>query len=171
MKICISGLTGSGKTTLGRELAGDLGVAHVEHTYKSFTRGSSGLFAALRGMSAREIKDFDRSIVRMAEGRDCVVTTWYGPWIIKDATLRVWLYSDMKTRARRISERDGKGLAYCERYIKEKDKLTLEQYRRAYGKDFDYSMIDVQVNYGKVTREEAIALISMLALARSKRVS
>ena len=166
MKICISGLTGSGKTTLGDALAKELGIEHVKPTYKSATKTEDGLIRLLETASVRYIKDFDRDIVAMARGRDCVITTWHGPWIIRDATVRVWLLASLEERARRIAKRGGKDMAYCERHIKEKDRLTMAQYRRAYGKDFDLSVMDLQMNYERMEQNEAVAAISMLALSR-----
>ncbi len=63
MKICISGLTGTGKTTLGDELAKELGIEHIKPTYKSKVASDDELLRFLKNASKAYIKEFDDDII------------------------------------------------------------------------------------------------------------
>ncbi len=169
MKICISGLTGTGKTTLGDELAKELGIEHIKPTYKSKVASDDELLRFLKNASKAYIKEFDDDIINKSDGKDCIITTWHCPWIIKDATVRIWLVCGDKERIRREAKSRGKSIEYATKYVKMKDKLSLAQYKKAYGKEFDYSIIDLTINTEKVSRENVVALISMFALLREKK--
>ena len=169
MKICIAGLSASGKTTLAREIARELKIAHVQQTYKKHAKGDSELIKMTKSTSPKFIKDFDKEIIRKAKGKDCVVSTWYGPWIIRDATIRVWLDVSEKERIRRKAKEKGKSIAYVTKYVKARDKSTMEQYKRAYGKAMDFDIFDISLNTERMTMKEAVSIISMLALMRDTK--
>ncbi len=166
MKICIWGLTGSGKTRLGDELSKALSIDHVGPTYKSSAGNDAGLIKMLGKVTPKYIKDFDKGIVRQSRGRDCVITTWHAPWVVKDATLRVWLNVGEAERAKRISISKKESIRYATRYVREKDARSLAQYKRAYGREMDYSVFDMKLNYERVTIPEAVSIISMVARSR-----
>lgn len=169
MKICISGLTGSGKTTLGAAISDELGIRHISQSYKNAAVSDAKLLKMLENTTARYALEFDENIIKESKHIDCVITTWHCPWIIKDATLRIWLDSDEKNRAYRLSKEKKKSIKYCIKYIRKKDALTAAQYRRAYHKDFDLSAIDIRINSDAVSVSEAVSVISMLAMLRDKK--
>ncbi|MCW6160213.1 MAG: cytidylate kinase family protein [Candidatus Micrarchaeales archaeon] len=169
MKICIAGLSASGKTTLAREIARELKIAHVQQTYKRHVKSDSELIKMTKSTSPKFIKDFDREIASKARGKDCVISTWYGPWIISDATLRVWLNVSEKERIRRKAKEKRKSIAYMTEYVRARDRTTQEQYKRAYGKAMDFDVFDIMLNMERVTKKEAVSIISMLALMRDKK--
>ena len=92
MIICISGYTGSGKTTLGDALAKKMGIKHVGISHKTqfVSNPSDTLEFTKRNTSASFEKSFDELVVEEAHKQDCVVTSWLSPWFIKDASVRVW---------------------------------------------------------------------------------
>lgn len=169
MKICIAGLTGSGKTTLGDALAKELNIEHVKPTYKMHVKSDRELISMLKNITAKYVKDFDNDIIRNSKGKNCIITTWHGPWIIKDATLRVWLNAPEDERIRRIASSRKMSISQATKYIRAKDKLTLRQFKLAYKKDYDFSVIDITINHHKVSTKEAISIISMIALMRDKK--
>ena len=169
MKICIAGLSASGKTTLARKLAKELRIAHIQQTYKKHVHGDKELIKMTKSTTPAFIKEFDKEIIEKARGKDCVISTWYGPWIIKDATLRVWLNVSEKERVRRKAKEKGKSIAYMTKYVKSRDRSTMEQYRRAYGKAMDFEVFDISLNTEHMSMKEAVSIISMLALMRDKK--
>lgn len=169
MKICISGLSGSGKTAIGNRIAKELSIKNINPTYKSSVRNNAELIRFIGKSNAKFTKSFDRKVIEEANGRDCVITTWYGPWIIGDATLRVWLDLDESERVKRIAKRDNVSLEYARKYVKNKDRLTLRNYRAAYGKDYDFSVIDIRMNCAVVKEGEIISIISLLAIERDRK--
>ncbi len=169
MKICVAGLTASGKTTLGDDLAAKLRITHVDASYKKVTSGDSHLLRFLDEASGDYARRFDYDIIKAAEDRNCVVTTWHGPWIIKDATVRVWLETSETERVRRCAKAKGKSAAYARKYIREKDSKAIAHYRLAYGKEMDHSVFDIDINYDRMTKDEVLSIVSMLAMVRDGR--
>jgi len=168
IKICIAGLTASGKTTLGNALEKELGIEHINPSYKDTEKTTDELLNFLEHIKPKYIKSFDQKIIKLAKGKDCIISTWHGPWIIKDATIRVWLDVSEKERARRWAKAHNIGIKKAREIVRMKDELTKRQFRIAYKKDMDMSVFDLYINYEKITMLEAVAIISMLALARSK---
>jgi len=60
MKICIAGLSASGKTTLARKLAKELRIAHIQQTYKKHVHGDNELIKMTKSTSPKVHKEFDR---------------------------------------------------------------------------------------------------------------
>lgn len=166
MKICISGLSASGKTTVGRRLAKYLGIRHVSMSYKRDAKNNTELMEPLKNPKRGYARSFDKAVVSMAKG-DCVVTTWLSPWMVKNPTLNVRLYADPEERARRIMKREGTSHAKAVRYIKEKDHLTIAHFKKTYGIDVtDDSKFDMEINTGKISTEKAVAVIALAAMLK-----
>ncbi|MGC8649017.1 MAG: AAA family ATPase [Candidatus Micrarchaeia archaeon] len=168
IKICIAGLTASGKTTLGNTLEKELGIEHINPSYKDSEKTTDELIKFLENIKPKYVKSFDERIVKLAKGKDCIISTWHGPWIIKDATIRVWLDVSEGERARRWAKAHKISIAEARKIVHIKDELTKRQFKLAYKKDMDMTVFDLHINYEKVTMLEAVAIISMLAIARSK---
>ncbi len=169
MKICISGLTGSGKTVIGKRIAKELNIRHINPTYKSSVENDAELIKLIGRAGIRFTREFDRKVADESKGKDCVITTWYCPWTVGDADLRIWLDLDESKRVKRIMKRNRLSLQYAKKYVRNKDRLTLRNYRLAYGKDYDFSIIDIRINCAVVKEEEIVSIISLLAIERDKK--
>ncbi len=168
MIIVISGLTGSGKNTLGELLAKELGYKLVCPTFKDL--------AAKEGVSLMEFqkkaerdhgidKKFDALLSEQAKG-DCVVTTWLGPWVL-DADLRIKVFAPLQTRAARITKRDDMELAAAMDHVRERDESNRKRYKKVYGIDiYDDSRFDACLNSGIYSPERLLEIT--LALVKIK---
>ena len=157
MIIAISGLTGSGKNTLGELLAEELGYRLVSPTFKDL--------AAREGISLMEFqerakddpdidKKFDAALKEQCAAGDCVVTTWLGPWMV-DADLRIKLVAPVEVRADRIAKRDGMDLEEAVKHVKERDERNRERYKKLYGIDiYDESIFDAVLSAELHTPEQ-----------------
>jgi cytidylate kinase len=161
-------LTASGKTTLGNALEKKLNIKHIKSTYKSNVSNNEELIKFLRNISANYVKKFDKDIIRQSQGIDCIVSTWHGPWIIKDATLRVWIDVSEEERIRRWAKAHNIGIDKASKVVKLKDMLTKRQFKLAYKKERDMGVFDLRLNFEKITLQEAVNIISMIALSRTK---
>ncbi len=176
MRICISGLSASGKTTIGNALAKELGIMHITKvnikTYKRFVRENGGPGEASRKIraetsDARYAKDFDREVIELAKRNNCVVTTWLGPWTVKNATLRVWLNTGFEERARRRAVGKRISMRLAKKQMMEKDTVAIRNFKEVYDIDImDHSIFDIEINTEKFTRKEEVAMIAMLALGK-----
>ena len=66
MKICISGLTGSGKTTIAKILSKKLNYPLISSSYKNFTKDIVE-FTQKNINNKKLAKDFDKKIVELAK--------------------------------------------------------------------------------------------------------
>lgn len=170
MKICISGLTASGKTTVGARLAEYLGIKHIGVSYKRDVKSNAELMGVLKNSKPKYAKDFDAEVKAMARGADCVVTTWLSPWMIKDSTLNVRLYADEKERAGRVMKQQGISRAAAAKYVSDKDRLTIAHFKRIYKIDvMDDSKFDISINTGKLGTDKVAAIIALAAMLKEKK--
>jgi len=162
MIIAISGLTGSGKNTLGELLAKKLGYMLVCPTFKDL--------AAKEGISLMEfqkkaLKDpdidrkFDALLKEQAAKGNCVVTTWLGAWMV-NADIRIQVFAPLETRAKRIAERDGMTLTGAMKHVKARDDDNRKRYLKVYGIDiYDDSNFDACLNAGIYTPEKLLGIV------------
>ncbi len=169
MKICISGLTASGKTTLSEKISNELGVKHVQNSYKEYIKSHELMADFIDSADERFVRDFDRKTVN-ATSTDCVVSTWLGPWLVKDATLRAWLYAPDEIRAKRYAERHMIGLADARELIASTDSSAARGFKRVYGIDiYDQSIFDIQLNTSTTSIRECVSVLSLMVIEREKR--
>ncbi len=169
MIIAISGLTGSGKNTLGKLLSKELGYKLVCPTFKDIAKkeGISLMEFHKKAEKDPEIdKKFDAVLKEQATG-DCVVTTWLGPWMV-DADIRIKVFAPVQTRAERIAKRDGMALAEALSHVKARDDNNRKRYRKVYGIDIDNDDIfDACLNAGIYNPEKLLSIC--LAITKQRR--
>ncbi len=175
MKICIAGYASSGKTTVGEKLAKDLNIKLIGSSYKNAVDNDDRkLLDMLKKLIEEKDSgygnDFDKKIIAEAAKQDCVVTTWAGSWIIKDATLRVWLNASQKERAKRRAYLNGEPYRKTLSLIKEYDTITTKYLSGMYGIDFnDHSIFDLEINTERLGLDDICSIISLAALAIDKK--
>lgn len=174
MIICISGLTGCGKNTVGRLVAKKLALRMVEPTFKTIAEKSGVSLLEFQKQAEEKHsidKQFDAALLQEVGEGNCVVTTWLCPWIVKNATLRVWLYASPQERARRITKRDSMPLSEALTHIAERDMGNRKRYLDVYGIDiFDHSGFDLLVNTEKSRPEDSAKLIIEAAKKKTKGI-
>lgn len=171
LRICISGLSNSGKTSLGYLISKDLNIMNItKHTVGSFKKDEKEIRKSVIQTAEKKYANaFDKEVAELAEKNDCVVTTWLSPWIVKNPTIRVWLDASFEERASRCAESKNIGIEKAKAFIKEKDELTIKGFRDVYGIDInDHSDFDITINTEKLSKEESASVISMLALGKEK---
>ncbi len=170
IKICISGFTSTGKTTLGESVSLRLGIPHINNSYKDIVGNGDALINLQRNVDKKFAQKFDSNVLKQAKKGDCVVTTWLSPWLVKDATVRIWLDSDMGERIKRTAKREKITKAMARSYIMEKDRTNMRNFKRDYGIDImDHSIFDAVINSSRVSVDEITAIISIMALSKDKR--
>lgn len=179
MKIVITGLTGSGKSTLGRRLAKELGLKYVSggDLLKQIMAGERAMHAGWweteEGEKAmerrREQEEYDREVDRrlleIMEGEEnMLVDSWTISYLYKKGdAVKIYLKADAEERARRVSRRDGISVEEAMEAIKRKDKSSIELYKRLYDfrLDEDLTPFNLVLDTTKLDEEDAFNLVLM----------
>jgi len=170
MIICIAGLSGSGKNSVGNLVAEKLGLRVVNPTFKTLAKSAKMDLLDFHRKAEKEHKidtDFDARLIADASKGGCVVTTWLGPWMIKNADIRVWLYAPSSARAKRVAGRDGMPLADAARHIEERDESNRARYLEIYKIDiYDHSGFDLVINSERFMPGQSSAIIAQAAIEK-----
>jgi cytidylate kinase len=112
MRITVSGLPGSGTTSLSRYLAERTGFSMISagEVFRQLAQEHAMDLAAF-GRLAEEDPAFDKMIdarqKEIAAGRDNIIVEGrLSGWMVEEADLRIWLYAPISCRIKRIAFRD-----------------------------------------------------------------
>jgi cytidylate kinase len=148
--VCVCGLAGSGKSTLGRKLARRYGFKYysggdalkalaLDEGYRQIKRGWWESPEGMRFLQRRRRdSEFDRVIdaklLEFAREGNVVLDSWTMPWLL-DRGFKVWLEASPERRAKRIAKRDGLGFEEALKALRVKESRTRSIYRKLYGFD------------------------------------
>lgn len=142
MKVTISGLAGSGTSTVAEMLSEELGVDLIS-AGDVFRREAErrGMSLEEFGALASEDPEIDRTIderqSEVASRHDSLVLEGrLAGWMV-DADLKVWLRAPLEVRAQRVAERESKSLDEAVNQIEERGRCESERYEEHYGIDID----------------------------------
>ncbi|MBU0591603.1 cytidylate kinase family protein [Candidatus Micrarchaeota archaeon] len=173
MIIAISGLTGSGKNTIGALLSKKLKYKMICPTFKDLAK-KEGIDLMEFHMMAKNDHSIDRKfdeMLRQQAKGNCIVTTWLGPWIV-DADVRIKVYAPLNIRAERTAKRDGMKIDEATNHILKRDKINKERYMKVYGISIDEdSIFDACLNSGFYTPEELLKIVLVILKTRDKNGS
>jgi cytidylate kinase len=148
--IAFAGLTAAGKTTHAKRLAAELGYDYVSATdilLEILGIDESGdqiwfnrleEIQAVRGGDAVDIELEERLLALARTRQRTVFDTWALAWIGDDPLIRIWLESDLESRARKclVSQQTTRlGLDECRALIEEKDRFNRAIFRRRHSFD------------------------------------
>lgn len=163
--IAVSGPPGSGKSTIARRMASDLGLRYLS------TGAIFRSIAAEKGVSVVELSrlaerdpSIDLSVdMRMMEeaGRGgIVIDSHLAAWLIHDrASLLVYTKAPLIVRARRVAERDGISIEEALEEITSREYSQWRRFKRYYGVDVrDLGIFDIVIDTSRYSRDEAYML-------------
>jgi cytidylate kinase len=146
--VCISGMAGTGKSTLAKKLAkkyklryysgGDaLKALAANEGYDSSSRGwwesSEGLsFLEKREKNLKFDKAVDDKLLEYAQQGRVLLDSWTMPWLLKTG-FKIWLVASVEQRAERIAKRDKISIEEALDVLKEKEARTKIIYKKLYG--------------------------------------
>ena len=153
--ICISGMTGSGKSTVAKRLADKYGLGYFsggnalralaqEEGYASDVRGwwetSEGLnFLQQRMGNPAFDKKIDEKLLELAAEGNVVLDSWTMPWLLTKG-FKVWLEASPQVRAKRLVTRDSISIEEALKALNEKDERTRQIYKGLYGFDLGHDL-------------------------------
>ena len=168
MLITISGLPGSGKTTVARMVADAL---HLEHVYAGdiFRRQAEAEGLSLEEYARRAETDhsidrrLDEQMRSRAKSGNVVLEGRLAAFMADEAgvpALRIFLDAPEEVRAMRIADREGGDAAQRLRQTQAREASDARRYREIYGFDYhDPARYDVVLHTGGLSPEEVAAAI------------
>ncbi|MCL2172363.1 MAG: cytidylate kinase family protein [Candidatus Bathyarchaeota archaeon] len=153
--LCISGMAGTGKSTLSKKVAKKYNLrcysggdalkelakeAGYEVTGEGWWESSEGLtFLEQRVKDPQFDKEVDSKLLGYAKLGDVLLDSWTMPWLLKDG-FKIWLMASFDKRAARVAERDKMTFEQAFTVLKEKEAQTKAIYKKLYdfslGEDF-----------------------------------
>ena len=146
--ICISGMAGTGKSTLSKKLAekyhlryfsgGDvLKELAKQEGYDVSVQGwwesPEGLnFLNERVNDPKFDKAVDDKLLEYAQQGNVLLDSWTMPWLLKEG-FKIWLEASFEKRAARVAVRDAMTVSEAFEVLKEKEARTKAIYKSLYG--------------------------------------
>lgn len=174
--LCISGMAGTGKSTLSKKLAARYGLKYysggdalkalaAEEGYDTSSRGfwesPEGLkFLKRREEDSKFDKAVDEKLLELADKGNVLLDSWTMPWLVKSG-FKIWLLASMKKRAERVAKRDKFTVEEAMRMLKEKESKTMAIYKQLYGFNLgeDYKPFDLVFDTDNLDSEEVFQVL------------
>jgi CMP/dCMP kinase len=153
--ICVSGMTGSGKSTVAKKLAAKYGLDYFSGgnalkalaQEEGYTSDVTGWWETAEGLKFLEQRmgdsAFDRRIdeklLEMAKQGNVVLDSWTVPWLLKGG-FKIWLEASPNVRAKRVVTRDDISAEEALEALTKKDERTRQIYKKLYGFDLGHDL-------------------------------
>ena len=162
-RITVSGLPGSGTSTLCRRLSERTGLEHVNvgRIFRDLA-GELGISLAELGRRAEADVEIDRRLDermtrRARQAGGCLLEGRITGWMMHRQqlpALKVWVEADLDTRARRVAGRDRQGLGEATTAVLERERSERQRYALHYQIDLsDLSIYDLVVDSDRTDAE------------------
>jgi len=177
--ICISGMAGTGKSTLAKQLAKKYHLKYIsggdalkelaaEQGYNSAVNGwwesSEGLkFLEIRKTNPDFDKKVDQKLLEYADQGNVLLDSWTMPWLVKNG-FKIWLAASVERQAERIAKRDHMTVNDALKALKEKEANTKDIYKKLYGFNLstDFAPFDFILDTDNLTANEVFEILCMV---------
>ena len=146
--VCISGMAGTGKSTLAKKLAKKYNLRYFSGgdalkelaKDEGYDSSSRGWWESIEGLSFLEKREknleFDKAVddklLEYAREGRVLLDSWTMAWLLKTG-FKIWLVASVKQRAERIAKRDRIAVKKALQALKEKEARTKAIYKKLYG--------------------------------------
>jgi cytidylate kinase len=146
--VCISGMAGTGKSTLSKRLAKKYKLKYYSGgdalkelaKDQGYNSSSRGWWESPEGLSFLEKREenftFDKAVddklLDYAQQGHVLLDSWTMPWLLKTG-FKIWLVASVEKRSERIAKRDKIPIDEALRVLKEKEAKTKAIYKKLYG--------------------------------------
>ena len=176
MVICISGMAGTGKSTLSKKLA-------KKYTLKCYSGGdvlkelakaegydvsSQGWWESPKGLNFLKEREndpkFDRAVdaklLEYADQGNVLLDSWTMPWLLKDG-FKIWLLASIEKRAARVAKRDKITIGEAFKVLEEKEAKTKSIYQKLYGFVLgdDFAPFDLVLDTDNLSVDEVFGVL------------
>ena len=146
--ICISGMAGTGKSTLSKKLAKKYGLKcysggdALKELAKAegYNVSSEGWWESPEGLrflnervnDPKFDKAVDAKLLEYAQQGNVLLDSWTMPWLLNDG-FKIWLMASLEKRASRVAARDKMTIYEAFKVLEEKENRTKAIYKELYG--------------------------------------
>lgn len=146
--ICISGMAGTGKSTLSKKIAERYGLRYycggdaLKELAKQegYTVTDEGWWESVEGLKflKERVNDpkFDKAVDdKLLENAKCgnvLLDSWTMPWLLEGG-FKIWLAASIEKRANRVAQRDNMSVEEARKMLAEKEANTKKIYKSLYG--------------------------------------
>ncbi|MGD0071050.1 MAG: (d)CMP kinase [Candidatus Bathyarchaeia archaeon] len=174
--ICISGMAGTGKSTLSKKLA-------EKYNLKCYSGGDAlkelakaegydvscqGWWESLEGLNFLKERvidpKFDKAVdakfLEYAQQGNVLLDSWTMPWLLKEG-FKIWLMASIEKRATRVAERDKITVNEAFKVLEEKEAMTKAIYKKLYGFVLgeDFAPFDLVLDTDNLNAEEVFEVL------------
>ena len=170
MIITISGLHGTGKSTIGKLIAEKLGIQYYS-TGQAFRDLAQEMNMTLEEFTKYVEKNpnidhrLDDKINEIAQKGNVIIDSQLSGYILKEkADFKIFLICPLEIRVKRMAERDNTNYEEKLQETKLREKSELERFKKLYGIDLSNqkelkTIYDLIINTEELTITEIVALI------------
>jgi len=167
MRLTISGLPGSGTTTVAKLLSKELSLELIS-AGAVFRQMAAEKNLPLEQFSemAEANDDFDRVIderqrEEAMKTENAMVEGRLSGFIVPDADLKIWLKAPVEIRAKRITVREKITYDEALHAMKSRERSEYKRYKQFYGLNLDdLSIYDLVIESSRWNEEDIVAMIS-----------
>ena len=174
--ICISGMAGTGKSTLSKKLAekynlkfysgGDAlkELAKAEGydvSRQGWWESPEGLnFLNERITDPKFDKAVDAKLLEYAQQGNVLLDSWTMPWLLQDG-FKIWLMASIEKRAARVAQRDKIAVTEARKVLEEKEARTKTIYKKLYGFNLgeDFAPFDLILDTDNLSAEDVFGVL------------
>ncbi len=169
--ICISGMAGTGKSTLAKKLAKKYSLKYysggnalktlaAEEGYDASKHGFWESPVGLKFLKQRQgdpkfDQVVDRKLLEYAEQGNVLLDSWTMPWLLQNG-FKIWLLASVEKRAHRVAKRDKISVAKALQMLQLKEVGTRAIYKKLYGFTLgeDFKPFDLVLDTENLSAEE-----------------
>ncbi len=177
--ICISGMAGTGKSTLAKKLAQKYKLKYYSGgdalkelaKNEGYNTSSCGWWESPEGLSFLKKREknlkFDKAVddklLEYAQQGNVLLDSWAMPWLLKTG-FKIWLTASEEKRAERIAKRDKIAVKKALQVLKEKEAGTKTIYKKLYGFRLgeDLDPFNLVLDTNNLDAEEVFQVLCMI---------
>lgn len=175
MRITISGLSGSGTTTIARLLSKELGMELISagEMFRAMAKDRNLLVEQFSEV-AEHTDEFDRWVDRRQREEamkrdDLIIEGRLSGFFVPQADLKIWLKAPMEVRARRVASREKIAYEDALSAMKRREQSEYMRYAKYYGIHLDdLSLYDLVIDSSR-WNESGILKLILVAKEHMKR--